>query len=442
MHDTAYRIGGMVMNTYLPSSNARVLEIGSFNVNGTLRDHAMVGVDYVGLDFEAGDGVDIVITGRDDWNVPDEYFDLVMASSVLEHDPEFWKTFVEMCRKTKPGGHVYVSAPSNGTVHRYPKDYWRFYPDAGLALCETARAEDLDVTLVESFLAEREADGWNDFCAIFRIGAHANDLNSDFVYARIPFTNAIDWRSTDIVNSVEAPEDARLLRAARDQGHILRLEGEALREELDGVRDEHLREQEASAAAQARLTIGMAEQETVRRTLEADLQDAHVRQQTAVATIKGLEKDLRETIDTLESERVLAQTLRQEIETLIDQKFAGEQRLNERFREIAGLTRLIQERDQLIMREQAKAEWLRRIVAVLTRGFSRSLKSRLAALLPAWFSQLRQKADLKRNGLFDPSEYVAANPDVGRSGTDPLRHYINHGLPEGRLVRPHGDRNH
>lgn len=440
MHDTAYRIGGMVMNTYLPSSNAHVLEIGSFNVNGTLRDHAPAGMNYVGLDFEAGDGVDIVITGRDDWNVPDDHFDLVMASSVLEHDPEFWKTFVAMCRKTKSGGHLYISAPSNGTVHRYPKDYWRFYPDAGLALCETARGEGLNVTLVESFIAEREADGWNDFCAIFRIGAHPQDLNSDFVYTRVSCTNAIDWRSADVVNSIEAPEDARLLRTARDQGHILRLEGEALRQQLDSMRDAHLREQEDTAEMQARLTVEMAGQETLRRTLEANLQDAQVRQQAAVTAIEGLESKLRETIDTLEAERAQVQAYQQEIETLIDQKIASEQRLNERFREIAGLTRLIQERDQHIAREEAKAECLRQMVAVLTRGFSRSFKSRLAALIPAWFSQLRQKADLKRGGLFDSAEYIAANPDVGRSGADPLRHYINHGLPEGRLVRPHGDR--
>lgn len=442
MHDTAYRIGGMVMNTYLSSSEVRVLEIGSFNVNGTLRDHASPGMEYVGLDFEAGDGVDIVITGRDDWNVPDDYFDLVMASSVLEHDPEFWKTFVAMCRKTKSGGHLYISAPSNGTVHRYPKDYWRFYPDAGLALCETARAKGLHVTLVESFVAERESDGWNDFCAIFRIGEHAQGLNSDFVYARVPYTNAIDWRSADVVNSIEAPEDARLLRTARDQGHILRLEGEALRQQLDGMRDAHLREKEAFAATQARLTVEMTELETARRTLEANLLDAHVRQQAAVATIEGLKNELAETIDMLEAERAQAQAHHREIETLIDQKFASDQRLNERFREIAGLTRLIQERDQQIAREEAKAEWLRQMVAVLTRGFSRSLKSRLAALIPAWFSQLRQKAGLKRDGLFDPAEYIAANPDVGRSGADPLRHYINHGLPEGRLVRPHDDRIH
>jgi SAM-dependent methyltransferase len=339
-------------------------------------------MEYVGLDFEAGDGVDIVITGRDDWNVPDDYFDLVMASSVLEHDPEFWKTFVAMCRKTKSGGHLYISAPSNGTVHRYPKDYWRFYPDAGLALCETARAEGLHVTLVESFVAERESDGWNDFCAIFRIGEHAQGLNSDFVYARVPYTNAIDWRSADVVNSIEAPEDARLLRTARDQGHILRLEGEALRQQLDGMRDAHLREKEAFAATQARLTVEMTELETARRTLEANLLDAHVRQQAAVATIEGLKNELAETIDMLEAERAQAQAHHREIETLIDQKFASDQRLNERFREIAGLTRLIQERDQQIAREEAKAEWLRQMVAVVSREMACSTLPNTLPLIP------------------------------------------------------------
>ena len=92
---------------------------------------------------------------------------MIIASSVFEHDPAFWWTFVEMCRLAKPGGYVYVSAPSNGTFHQFPLDHWRFYPDCGLALQEWARREGQNVELVESFLAERDGDIWNDFCFLF-----------------------------------------------------------------------------------------------------------------------------------------------------------------------------------------------------------------------------------------------------------------------------------
>ncbi|MEO6216842.1 MAG: methyltransferase domain-containing protein [Sphingomonas sp.] len=217
MHDTAYRIGGLVMDTYLPSTGARILEIGAQNVNGTLRDHAPRNAEYVGLDFDPGDGVDIVVSDAADWPVLDAHFDLVMASSGFEHDKAFWRTFLAMCRKARPGGHIYISAPSNGTVRRCPRDYWRFYPDSGLALEEWAASEGLDVLLVESFVAEREAEVWNDFCAVFRRGPSDSDLNRDFVYDKIPSTNALTWRSSRIINPVEDTEDVRLLDQARGE---------------------------------------------------------------------------------------------------------------------------------------------------------------------------------------------------------------------------------
>lgn len=205
------------MDTYLPATPARILEIGAQNVNGSLRDHAPRNAEYVGLDFEAGEGVDIVVTGLLDWNVPDASFDMVMASSVFEHDKAFWRTFLAMCAKTKPGGHIYISAPSNGTVHRYPQDYWRFYPDSGLALEEWARDEGFEVSLVESFIAEREAEVWNDFCAVFRRGPSDAELGRDFVFSKVPSTNAVTWRSSVITNLVDDSEDTRLLRAAREE---------------------------------------------------------------------------------------------------------------------------------------------------------------------------------------------------------------------------------
>lgn len=205
------------MDTYLPSTPATILEVGAQNVNGTLRDHAPRNAEYIGLDFEKGDGVDVVVSDVTDWSVPDAYFDLVMASSVFEHDKTFWRTFVAMCDKAKPGGHIYISAPSNGTFHRYPKDYWRFYPDSGQALEEWARNEGRDVTLIESFVADREADVWNDFCAVFRRGPSDAELNRDFIFKKVPYSNALTWRSSKIINPIEDSQDTRLLCSAREE---------------------------------------------------------------------------------------------------------------------------------------------------------------------------------------------------------------------------------
>jgi hypothetical protein len=443
MHDTAYRIGGLVMDTYLPAKPAKILEIGALNVNGSLRDHSPRNAQYVGLDFEAGEGVDVVITGLDDWNVPDAHFDLVMASSVFEHDPFFWKTFVAMCSKTKSGGHVYVSAPSNGTVHRYPRDYWRFYPDAGLALEECGRAEGLDLTLIESFVAERETDGWNDFCAVFRVGPTEDGLNRDFVHNKIRVTNAVNWRSSIIINPLEQPEDVRLLHQARDDGHVFRLRSEALQEELDKLRgsqeDAQARfseiKEELRNTHAAEIASWESENAELRKQIEMNISEL-VKKNKALEAGGVIQETQRQQIEVAvaraEDEMQKAESLATQVADLAAQNAGLEERLHERFREIAGLTRLIQERDRALDSEHERAEWLRQVASVLTRGFSTSRKARLARILPAWLSQNDQKALLHQKGLFNSEDYAAAYADVTRSGTDPLRHYINHGIKEGR----------
>src|SRR5262249_51512824 len=85
-----------------------------------------------------------------------------------EHDVFFWETFLEIVRVVRPGGLIYLDAPSNHEFHRYPLDCWRFYPDAGIALVRWAAREGMHVELVESFVAAPGADGWGALVAVFR----------------------------------------------------------------------------------------------------------------------------------------------------------------------------------------------------------------------------------------------------------------------------------
>jgi len=156
-----------------PGEGLRILEIGSMNVNGAMRDHAPPEAEYLGVDLEAGPGVDQVIDSTGSLPSLDEAFDLVVSSSCLEHDELFWVTFGEMCRVVKAGGFIYVSAPANGSVHRHPVDCWRFYPDAGLALARWGRRLGHSIDLVESFLLPPRQDQWIDFVAVFAKGQSA-----------------------------------------------------------------------------------------------------------------------------------------------------------------------------------------------------------------------------------------------------------------------------
>lgn len=164
MHDTAYLIGRAFFESYVGPTDL-ILEIGALDVNGSLRDFRPPGARYIGADMGRGPGVDVVV-GRD-LPFAAQTFDSVVSSSCFEHDGVFWQTFLEVCRVVKDGGYVYINAPSQGAYHRYPVDVWRFFPDAGLALRDWARANGQDMNLLESFISEPLRDGWADCVMIF-----------------------------------------------------------------------------------------------------------------------------------------------------------------------------------------------------------------------------------------------------------------------------------
>lgn len=163
MHDTARATGGLFFQTYGADAK-RILDIGSMDVNGSLRPYAPPGAVYVGVDLEAGPGVDVVIKSH---TLPfmDESFDAIVSTSCFEHDPCFWLTFLEATRLLTQDGALYISAPSNGPFHAYPLDCWRFYPDAGVALARYAGVE-----LIESFIVPPMSDVWEDAVAVFGKG--------------------------------------------------------------------------------------------------------------------------------------------------------------------------------------------------------------------------------------------------------------------------------
>jgi len=282
MHDTAFRIGTLAMHNYAQLETASILEIGAQIVNGSLRTSALPTTEYVGIDIEPGDGVDIVSAPGAEWPVDDGRFDLVMATSVFEHDTAFWRTFVQMCRKARPGGHIYISAPSNGKVHRYPQDFWRFYPDAGLALEALADSEGVPVKLVESFVAEREQDEWNDFCAIFRREPSPSPLPTKFLYEQVPCTNALTWQSPDVRNEREGTQDQVLLW--REQAEVAELLRQRAAEQAVWTAE---RETLARSTAEARI----AHQQSELRLEEA--RAASARLQAELDRLADLDRELK-----------------------------------------------------------------------------------------------------------------------------------------------------
>ena len=208
MHKSAYEIGAKFLERYWTSEMKSVLEVGAFDVNGSLKDFKPRVCEWVGVDLEPGKGVDIVIERASRLPFEDDSFDLVVATSIFEHDPTFWLTFNEMLRVVKPMGFIYVCAPSNGWVHRYPMDVYRFYPDAGIGLVEWGRREHPELELVESFISERDGDIWNDFCAVF---SKTKSSKTQKIHIDTPCSNV--WSDGIFLENtlIEATEDMRLI---------------------------------------------------------------------------------------------------------------------------------------------------------------------------------------------------------------------------------------
>lgn len=185
-----------------------IVEIGSQNVNGSLRSVAPEGCEYIGVDFVNGNGVDVIL--EDPYSLPfaDGVADVVLASSVFEHSSFFWILYLEIMRIVKPGGLFYLNVPSNGPFHRYPVDCWRFYPDSGKALSEWACRNGMDVRLLESFVSEQEGDVWNDFVAVFlKDSSYADRYADRIMNYKDDYKNGSLGSKDEFLKPIDLPQD-------------------------------------------------------------------------------------------------------------------------------------------------------------------------------------------------------------------------------------------
>lgn len=96
-----------------------VLEVGSYDVNGSIRAAVRQSPmgnhlgEYIGIDLTKGPGVDIVASG-DELAIEDSRFDLVLSLECFEHNPRWRGTLVNMIRMLKPGGWCIVTCASLG----------------------------------------------------------------------------------------------------------------------------------------------------------------------------------------------------------------------------------------------------------------------------------------------------------------------------------------
>lgn len=216
MHPSALANADFFFKTYLTPAMAgsRIVEIGSQDVNGSLRSICPNGMEYIGVDFASGKGIDIVLD--DPYKLPfeDESVDFCLSSSVLEHSEMFWVLFIEILRVLKPTGLLYLNVPSNGPFHRYPVDCWRFYPDSGAALVNWAKRCNLNPALLESYMSFQKNDYWNDFVAVFiKDAGYSANYPNRIIATNKDFYNGIVQGSDKFINPKDFTEDLLRLQA-------------------------------------------------------------------------------------------------------------------------------------------------------------------------------------------------------------------------------------
>jgi SAM-dependent methyltransferase len=106
-----------------------VLEVGSYNVNGSVRPYieSLGPKSYLGVDVSTGPGVDKIANCENLRNEVDGSFDLVISTEMLEHVADWRKCMLQMTSMLNYGGFLLLTTRSPGfPYHPYPVDNWRY----------------------------------------------------------------------------------------------------------------------------------------------------------------------------------------------------------------------------------------------------------------------------------------------------------------------------
>ena len=114
----------LVDKNFFREKKISILEIGSYNVNGTIRD-IFTNQKYTGVDVKKGPCVDIVYDGLN-LDIQDK-FDLSISCECFEHNPFYLENFKKMIELTKNDGVVVFTCASifrkeHGTTRTTPAD--------------------------------------------------------------------------------------------------------------------------------------------------------------------------------------------------------------------------------------------------------------------------------------------------------------------------------
>lgn len=182
MHKNSYSKMTWFKNTYLNTDNyLQILDVGSLDYSGEYNYSSIFNENkwnYVGLDIQEGNNVDIVVTDIYNWfEIDDNTYDVVISGQFFEHLEFFWLTMSQIERVLRPGGYVCIIVPSSGPKHGGDMlNCYRFYEDGLRAM---AKYVDLEV-IHASVDTRKEAEPWHDACLVaHKQGSKSKDVAHD-----------------------------------------------------------------------------------------------------------------------------------------------------------------------------------------------------------------------------------------------------------------------
>jgi hypothetical protein len=123
------------VQAHLPVSavaGARVLEVGSFDVNGSVRPwvKSLKPAQYMGVDVSDGPGVDLVVDCERLCETVGAGWDVVISTEMLEHVADWRVCMEQMVDALAVNGWLLATTRSPGfPYHPFPQDNWRFTRD-------------------------------------------------------------------------------------------------------------------------------------------------------------------------------------------------------------------------------------------------------------------------------------------------------------------------